>query len=117
MVWACTFPLLAPRRGSWGAGCLRQLELAPEPGSSSGEACGPRPSTGVLAGGGGVGSRQSCVGLGPDSTYTTAGADEERGRGQAHECQKQRIFDQVLTLLVLNKVGKQRFHDCALLES
>src|SRR6185436_20767512 len=59
---------------------------------------------------GGVGSSQSGVCGIPDTCHATAGADEQRGRRQAYESQEQRVFDQVLALLVLNKVLKQRFH-------
>src|SRR5579872_162062 len=62
-----------------------------------------------------VGGSQSRVGVGPDTGHAATGADKQRGRSETHERQKQRIFDQVLALFVLNKVAQQRFHDGSLL--
>ena len=40
----------------------------------------------------------------PDSSDAASGTDEQRRRCQAHESQEERIFNQVLTLFVMNKV-------------
>src|SRR5580765_4773173 len=56
----------------------------------------------VLAGSGGVGRRQIGIGSNPDSGKTAPRADKQCGGCQTHECQQQRVLDQVLTVLILD---------------
>ena len=51
-----------------------------------------------------VSSSQTRVRGAPNSAHAATGANEQRGRGEAHESQKQRIFDQVLALFVAKKI-------------
>src|SRR5713101_6408008 len=80
----------------------------------AGGACGSCPPAGRLAGRC-VSCSQTRVRRGPNAAHAAAGADEQRSRGEAHKSQKQRIFDQVLTLFVLDEVVQKRFHDGSLL--
>src|SRR5579863_6139293 len=68
-----------------------------------------------LLAGRGVGSSQSRIGGSPDTRHATAGADKQRSRRETYESQKQRIFDQILALFIVNKVVQQRFHGGSLL--
>jgi hypothetical protein len=70
---------------------------------------------GVLAGSGGVGRRQIGIRSNPDSGKTAPRADKQRGGCQTNECQQQRVLDQVLTVLILDKVVQHRFHGGSLL--
>src|SRR3954447_25617449 len=66
--------------------------------------------SGLCLAGRGVGGSQLGVGDGPDTFDAVASADEQRRGSQRHEGQKQRILDQVLALLVSQKVVDERFH-------
>jgi hypothetical protein len=56
-----------------------------------------------LAGGGRVGGAQLRVRDAPDALDTVARANEECGRSQRYECQKQGVLDQILALFVAKK--------------
>src|SRR5579864_5397362 len=73
-----------------------------------------RPHPRLLAGRG-VGRSQSRVGGSPDTRHAATGANKKRGGRQTDESQKQRIFDQVLALFIVNKVVQHRFHGGSLL--
>jgi hypothetical protein len=64
-------------------------------------------TTGVGSGGRGA---QSLICNGPDVVDAPTGVDEQRRGRQSHEGQQQRIFDQVLSLLVSEKI-LQNIHD------
>jgi hypothetical protein len=51
-----------------------------------------------------IGNGQLAVGSTPDTADTATGADEKRGRGEAHKSQKQCVLDKILALLVLDEL-------------
>ena len=57
-----------------------------------------------------VGDVQPGVSSCPDAGYAAAGANEQRGRRQAHKSKQQCIFDQVLALLITKKLVQRCFH-------
>src|SRR5262249_18277175 len=65
-----------------------------------------------LQGGLALGVRRSQLGVGccPDALDAAAGAQEKGGRSQRYESHQQRILDQVLALLVFDKVCEEEFH-------
>jgi hypothetical protein len=46
-----------------------------------------------------IGRCESGIGTGPYTRYTSAANDEKTRRGQRHERNQQRVFDQILTIL------------------
>jgi hypothetical protein len=67
-------------------------------------------SSSDLAGGVGIGVREAGVGGAPDAADAVAGADENSGRRERDESQKQGVFDQILALLVINKILYEVLH-------
>src|ERR1043166_6837393 len=61
-----------------------------------------------------VGSGQLGVGSRPDALDAAAGADKKGGGSESNESHQQRILDQVLALLVIEKVCEKDLHVCHL---
>src|SRR5262249_36433104 len=56
---------------------------------------------------GGIRGSQLTVGKAPDSLDAVAGTQKQCGGGERDKCQQQGVFDEILSLLVIQKVSKR----------